>query len=91
MFGIPSTNVDYTIDPEIYEFDPEDSDFDPEQTDEKNIYRLRKEIVEAYKEAGYSNKAAEQVASRNVLLVLEYAKNGLDEEDEEEEVEEVEE
>lgn len=91
MFGIPSTDLDYTIDPEIYVFDSEDSDFDPEATDEKNIYRLRKEIVAAHRKAGFPNSAAEQVATRNVLLVLEIAKNGLDEEAEEEQIEDVEE
>jgi hypothetical protein len=82
MFGIPSTSFDYTIDPEI--FDVDDFEYDPTQDDEKNIFRLRKQIIAAYREAKFTNREAEQVATRNVLLVLENAKDQLNSVTEEE-------
>lgn len=77
MFGIPTTTLDYSMPEEMTTKFEADFEYDPSLSDEKNIYRLRKQIISACKKAGYSNKDAEGVATRNVLQVLAGIKENL--------------
>ena len=78
MYGIPTIQLDYSNNPEI--FDPDAFKFDPTAPREKTLYSLRKAIVAAYRKAGVSNKQAEELATRTAEQVLEQLLNPPEEE-----------